>query len=249
MRAAYSSIPGQEQLPQKKQKSGSQDGHADVEKDHSKVAEQRNQIIKYDLFHSVCRIDIKHVDDSEAAANVVDPGCNGAAGQIEKGGAFKILRVWRNRRLLLINIRKGGVSFQFISESSQDPDPDQKHMPRIRMKCQCGDRVMEPAGIRKDGYPSQQSEGHEEGQEGTAQKGAFRIRKNQQNIHGNTAELERKISPVIGAMIQKKGQTGLLPNLGKKHQHTADPEKGLNAVRKRRGHSEISDHNKTLLFS
>lgn len=108
---------------------------------------------------------------------------------------------------------------------------------------------MKAACISKDSDPAEQSEGHEKGETGPALEGRFCIRKQQEDIHGDAAELKRKISPVIGAVIQKKSQTGLLPDFGNKHQQPADPEQRSEAVREGLGCSENSDHNKNLLLS
>lgn len=90
---------------------------------------------------------------------------------------------------------------------------------------------MEPAGICKDGDPSKQPEGHEEAQKDTAQPGVFRIGKERQDIHGDTAELKGEIPPLIGTMIQNKRQTCLLPDLREKHEKPADQKKAAEAER------------------
>ncbi len=51
--------------------------------------------------------------------------------------------------------------------------------------------------------------------------------KDQQNIHGDTAELEREIPPVIDPPVDDEGQTALLPYFAECHNHAAKKEKAV----------------------
>ena len=84
---------------------------------------------------------------------------------------------------------------------------------------------MEPAGVGKYGDSSEQPESHEEAKEGIAQQGIFRIWKKGQDIHGDTAQMKGEVPPLIGAVIQDKGETCLLPDLRKKHEKPAGQKK------------------------
>ena len=88
---------------------------------------------------------------------------------------------------------------------------------------------MESGGIGKDSDAAQQPEGHKKSQKGIAQQAILRIGKNQQDVHRDTAELKRKISPIIGPIVEKKSKTGLFPYFRSKHKESAANKKWTEA--------------------
>lgn len=171
--------------------------------------------MEYDLLHLIIRIDIEHVDFSEAVEGQVEPFRRCAADEIQPCAACK------------------GAQGIFVSKETKidkttaDPDENQQTVPQIGVCGQRGISVMETAGVRKHGDPAQKCIAHEKCEQGAADPRAAEPGIGDQDIHGNAAELEREIPPVIRSAAQDKGEHVLLPDLAAQHEKTAQKEQSV----------------------
>ena len=108
-----------------------------------------------------------------------------------------------------------------VYESGQDTDQDQQDMPQVGVDGQRGQRVVETAGVCEDGDASQERVGHKECEQDPP--GAFPAepRVKEKEIHGDAAELEREIPPVVTASAEYECQGELFPYLADGHDDSA----------------------------
>ena len=78
--------------------------------------------------------------------------------------------------------------------------------------------VVQSAGVKESNDTGQESEIHKEGQQDTIYFPGLYPWSQQADIHGNAAELEREIPPVILSVIQMISKAPLFPDFAGKHQ-------------------------------
>lgn len=114
-----------------------------------------------DLLHGVSGIDVKHIDHSVRADQCIYEGCSAAENQIEQGGICKAF--------------PGAVRRRFPAKSNACHDACNylQDMPEVGMDSQRQYRVVQPAGICKDGNTAKHPITHQKGEEGIAQPSSF----------------------------------------------------------------------------
>ena len=80
--------------------------------------------------------------------------------------------------------------------------------------------VVHAAGIKECKDTAQKTEVHEESEKNAAYSRRIAPGEDQADIHGDAAQLEWKIPPVIGSLIHNISKTVLFPDLADKHQKT-----------------------------
>lgn len=170
-----------------------------------------------DLRHLVSGVDVEHIDGGMGADQTVKEGGCSAEKQVEERGIRK-----RSKAAALAGLLTEGDACQESHGNLQD-------MPQIGVDGQGQHRVMQAAGICKDGNAAEGAVAHQKGKEGLAQPSFFRVRKKEEDIHGHGAELKGKKPPVIAAAVYAKGQIKLLPDLACCHQKAAEQEKRAKA--------------------
>ena len=100
-------------------------------------------------------------------------------------------------------------------------------MPQVGVYSECGERIMQSACVSKHDNPSQQTVAHEECENSKAGVFVPQPRICEENIHGNAAELERKIPPVVAPASKGECQGKLLPYLAGQHDDTAEKEENV----------------------
>ncbi len=71
-------------IPNIKQKPCTQDSSGNVDQDGRVISHKGNELAEDNLAHLVSRIDVKHIDDSVGADQMVDEGCCYAEDQVEQ---------------------------------------------------------------------------------------------------------------------------------------------------------------------
>ena len=108
-----------------------------------------------------------------------------------------------------------------IYSAGGDPCYDEKDMPDIGKSGERGKRIVQAGGICKDGCPAKRTITHEECKQRLPGKRPAQPWVYQEQVHGNAAELEREIPPVILAAAQDKSQRELFPYLAAEHEDAA----------------------------
>ena len=108
-----------------------------------------------------------------------------------------------------------------VYDTGQDADQDQQDMPQVRVNGQRDKRVVQTAGVREDGNSAQKRVGHEACEKNPSGDFLAQPRAKQQEIHRDTAELERKIQPVVSAASEHKRQRDLFPYFADEHDDSA----------------------------
>lgn len=103
-------------------------------------------------------------------------------------------------------------------------------MPCIGVDGESPQRIMESACVSKHGNAAQQAVAHEKCQKGQPGVSSAEPRINQKYIHGDTAQLERKIPPDIFSAADGNGKGKLFPYLAAEHQYAADKEKDIGFI-------------------
>ena len=84
---------------------------------------------------------------------------------------------------------------------------------------------MKAAGVREHGDAAQKGIAHEKGEQDAADGRPAEPGGSEQDVHGDAAELEGKIPPVIRPAAQDEGEDILLPDLTAQHKEAAQKEK------------------------
>lgn len=84
---------------------------------------------------------------------------------------------------------------------------------------------MHAAGVEKSKNSAKKSKICQKGSQQTGQADIFDPGKNQTDIHRDTAELKRKVPPVIGTVTQDKSEYILFPDFGCRHEQPCGKEK------------------------
>ena len=85
-------------------------------------------------------------------------------------------------------------------------------MPCIRMNSQRGIAIVQAACIKECKNSREKSEIHKKSKENSADFFRRNGGQKQADIHGDTAELERKVPPIILSAAQRVSKTPLLPD-------------------------------------
>lgn len=207
------------QLPEQEKNSRAQDSRTNISKDRSIVSNMRHEETEDNLRHLVSGVDIEHINGGMGTDQTVDEGGCGAEKQVEKRGIRK-----RSKAAAL-------AGFLTEGDACQEPYGNLQDMPQIGVDGQGYHRIVQTAGICKNGDAAEGAVAHQKGKEGLAQPSFFCVRKKEEDIHGHGAELKGKIPPVIAAAVYGKGQIKLFPDLACRHQKTAEQEKRAEADR------------------
>lgn len=116
------------------------------------------------------------------------------------------------------------------SNSGTKSGCDKQNMPEIGMNGQDENGIVQAARICKNGDSAQKTETHKEGQACLMQPAFLFVcckGKKQQKVHGNAAELEGKIPPVVCSVVDEKGKTELLGNFGCEHENCTDTKESV----------------------
>lgn len=134
------------QAPDVKKDACSENRCEDIQDDCGNITNIAGQCGKTDLLHFIIRVDIEHIDISEAVKQQIDSCGGGTAAQIDKSTVSKQPAAG-HMVLVFCNTRS----------ASGDPGHDQKDVPQIGVDRQCRNRIVESACIRKNGYPAKQA--------------------------------------------------------------------------------------------
>ena len=80
--------------------------------------------------------------------------------------------------------------------------------------------IVQAAGVKEGKDAAQHAEIHEKGGEDLTEAPATGPGQEQADVHGDAAELEGKIPPVVADAADQEGQGVLLPQLRRQHQDT-----------------------------
>ncbi len=177
---------------------------ADIEEDARSVSQDGGYIREHLLGHGIVRVDVEHIDSAVLAAKQIDPCGGQAAGEIETGAP--------------------GIIFPpgsgTIRESRGNAQQNEKDMPGKGVDGEGEIPVVHAAGVKKGKDAAQHAEIHQKGSENLPEAPAADPGKEQTDVHGDAAELEGKIPPVVAAAVGQEGQGVLLPQLRRQHQDT-----------------------------
>ena len=169
--------------------------------------------MEYDLLHLIVRIDVEHIYFSEAVEGQIEPFCRCTAEKIQPCAACK-----GTQGIFVSKETK-------IDKTADDPQQDQKTVPYIGVYGQRSVRVVKAAGVREHGDAAQKGIAHEKGEQDAADERSAEPGVSEQDVHGDAAELEGKIPPVIRPAAQDEGEDILLPDLTAQHKEAAQKEK------------------------
>ena len=85
--------------------------------------------------------------------------------------------------------------------------------------------VVHAAGVKEGEDTAQHAEIHQKGGEDLTETPAVDPGQEQTDVHGDAAELEGEIPPVVAAAADREGQGVLLPQLRCQHQYSGYQEK------------------------
>lgn len=100
-------------------------------------------------------------------------------------------------------------------------------MPAVRESGQRGQRIVKAGGVGEHGDAAQKTVAHEKGEQGLLQRGPADPGIYKQDIHGDAAQLEREVPPVVLSAAQDEGEGELFPDLAGEHEEAADQEKNV----------------------
>ncbi len=176
------------------------------------------QAAEENLCHLVMGIDIKQIDHSDGIYGSIDPLCCDTAEKIQAGSKEK-------------GMISSGVNLPLVYHGRKDAGENEDNMPEIGVDGQPQNRIMHTAGICEGGNPSEHTVTHQKLQQDTANLPVFDPGQHKKNIHGNAAELKRKIPPQIGTMVDPEGQVELLADFTGGKQGTGQEEKAIPALK------------------
>lgn len=100
-------------------------------------------------------------------------------------------------------------------------------MPAVRESGQCGQRIVKAGGVGEHGDAAQKSVAHEKGEQSLFQRCPVKPGIYKQDIHGDAAQLEREVPPVVLPAAQDESEGELLPDLAGEHEEPADKEENV----------------------
>ncbi len=192
-------------LPYKVQEESACQDSQEVEHDAHRVAKPVRDDRYDSLGHFIVRADIKHID-------ICDP----ADGQIQNFGQEA-----ENTKKKSGHAKPSPCVVCDSRQTTDKSDADEGDMPEIGMNGQGRDRIVHACRVQKDEDSAQERKIHQKRIEDSLDMTSAEKWKEDQKVHGDRAELERKIPPVVRTAIYTESNHILFPQFAESHE---DPD-------------------------
>ena len=110
-----------------------------------------------------------------------------------------------------------GAEFFDVGEAGGQAYGYEQDVPQVGVDRQDGGFVMEAACVGENGNPAEEAVVHQEGEQSLAGAGGFEPGEDQEDVHGDAAELEGEIPPLVDAVVLTECEIPLFPELAGRH--------------------------------
>lgn len=118
-----------------------------------------------------------------------------------------------------------GAEFFDVGKAGGQAYGYKQNVPQVGVDRQDGGFVVEAACVGENGDAAEEAVVHQEGEQGLAGAGGAEPGEDQEDVHGDAAELEGEIPPLVDAVVLTEGEIPLLPELTARHEEAAEQKK------------------------